>query len=176
MTSSLRRTSPPGVWIARKLSIAMRRLNPMRFRARLLLGTPLLILLLGAVSATAADVGSDAEIARHRIVGEWHGTSNCVPAARHAACRDEEVFYTFAPADRGDVTLRADKIADGKRVPMYAARFHYDVRRNRWTSEIQTARAHALWSYTIAGDVMSGTLMDGHTHALMRRVSAKRQR
>jgi hypothetical protein len=60
------------------------------------------------------------------IVGTWTGTSTCV--GNRPACKNETVVYRFVPIEGHPGQLRqlADKIIDGKRVPMGALVFEYD--------------------------------------------------
>ncbi|HSL55957.1 MAG TPA: hypothetical protein VK868_16245 [Pyrinomonadaceae bacterium] len=53
------------------------------------------------------------------LVGTWSGESICV--GKRSACKNEVVVYRFEPvAGRSTlITLLADKIIRGKRVPMY---------------------------------------------------------
>jgi hypothetical protein len=131
--------------------------------------TVLLFVSLAAPSVGAADVAES----RRQIVGTWRGTSSCLHPA--AACGDEEVLYEISSIDPDAVLLRADKIAAGQRSHMYDATFHYDPLRDRWTSELRSARTNAVWSYTVAGDVLRGALQDTKTREQMRRVDARRQ-
>ena len=91
--------------------------------------------------------------------GTWTGTSTCV--GNRPACKNETVVYRFVPVDDHprQVRLLADKIIDGKRVPMYALVFEYDERNRKLTSEFTRGNMHGIWSYSIAGESMTGTLV-----------------
>jgi len=60
------------------------------------------------------------------IVGTWTGESICV--GNRPACKNETVVYRFEPVPGRStfVTLLADKIIKGKRIPMYKLDFQYD--------------------------------------------------
>lgn len=93
------------------------------------------------------------------ISGTWTGTSTCV--GNRPACKNETVVYRFVPVDDHprQVRLLADKIIDGKRVPMYALVFEYDERNGKLASEFTRGNTHGIWSYSIAGESMTGTLV-----------------
>ena len=76
----------------------------------------------------------------------WRGTSVCVNLEAAPACHDEEVVYEFremTPPVAGKLTLKADKIVDGKVVPMAVFDLVWDPARESWSYEIQTQRVHA---------------------------------
>src|SRR4029079_18461825 len=60
------------------------------------------------------------------ILGTWTGTSTCV--GDRPACKNETVVYRCVPMEGhpGQVRELADKILDGKRVPMGALLFDVD--------------------------------------------------
>jgi hypothetical protein len=94
------------------------------------------------------------------IVGTWRGTSVCVDRQAAPACTDEEVIYEIV-ASTGhpdSVTVTADKVVDGKRVPMGVLDFTYEATSRSWTSELETPRVHALWRLSVSGKMLSGTL------------------
>jgi len=92
------------------------------------------------------------------ISGTWTGTSTCV--GNRPACKNETVVYRFVPVDGhpSQVRLLADKIIDGKRVPMGALVFEYDERTGKLTSEFTRGNTHGIWMFSIAGESMTGTL------------------
>jgi hypothetical protein len=93
------------------------------------------------------------------FVGTWTGTSTCV--GNRPACKNETVVYRFLPLDDRpqQVRLLADKIIDGKRVPMGALVFDYDEGKGELRSEFRVGQTHGVWSYSVAGDSMTGTLV-----------------
>jgi hypothetical protein len=132
-----------------------------------------LILFLAAASDAR---GQDAKA----ILGIWRGTSVCVNREVAPACRDEAVIYDFrerTPAAAGKLTLNADKIEDGKAVPMGVLDLAWDSKEGAWTYEIQNARAHALWIFKQpAGDDLSGTLVTLPERTLIRKAAARRSK
>lgn len=136
---------------------------------------PLLLLLFLAVSSSAAAQEADPK----PILGVWRGTSLCVNLEAAPACRDEEVVYEFremTPPVAGKLNLNADKIVDGKVVPMGAFDLAWDPRRGAWSYEIQTPRVHALWSFEQPrGDDLAGTLVLLPDRTLVRKAAAHRR-
>src|SRR6476661_5639529 len=94
------------------------------------------------------------------IVGTWSGSSVCVDRQAAPACNDEQVVYEInaSPGKPDTVTSNADKVVDGKRVPMGALEFTHDAKSGRWTSELETPRVHAIWRVTVNGAMLTGTL------------------
>src|SRR5512144_2989995 len=81
------------------------------------------------------------------IVGTWRGSSVCVDRQAAPACTDEQVIYEIraSPGQPNTVTVRADKVVDGKRVSMGVLDFTLDAKTGGWTTEFETPRMHALW-------------------------------
>lgn len=77
------------------------------------------------------------------------------------ACKNETVVYRFVPLDDHphQVRLLADKIIDGKRVAMGALVFDVDEHTGSLRSEFRRGQTHGVWSYSVTGDSMKGTLV-----------------
>ena len=100
------------------------------------------------------------EQARPRtLLGTWTGTSTCV--GDRPACKNETVVYRFVPVEGHTTQVRqlADKIIDGKRIPMGALVFHYDGKAGTIRSEFTRGQTHAVWSFSVSEDTMKGTLV-----------------
>lgn len=110
------------------------------------------------------------------ITGTWRGESVCV--GNRAACKNEVVVYRFEPvAGRSTlITLLADKIIKGKRVPMYKLDFQYDETRHALSCEFTQGRTHGTWEYKVDGDSMAGTGIVLPGKSVARRVKVKRVR
>ena len=93
------------------------------------------------------------------LAGTWTGTSTCV--GDRPACKNETVVYRFVPLDGHPSQLRllADKILDGKRVPMGALVFDVDERSRTLRSEFTVGQTHGVWSFAVTADSMTGTLV-----------------
>jgi hypothetical protein len=112
------------------------------------------------------------------IVGTWRGTSACVDRQAAPSCTDEEVIYeTVANSGQPDsVTVRADKVVDGKRVPMGSLDFTHKATSRSWTSESQTPRVHALWGLSVSGTTLSGTLTLLPSRVVVRRLDLRKDK
>jgi len=112
------------------------------------------------------------------IVGEWRGTSQCVDRQVAPACTDEIAVYeiTAAPGQPNAVTINADKVVDGKRVPMGALTFTYDAAHGWWSTELQNPRARGTWRLTVDGTSMNGTLILLPSNAVVRKISLAKSR
>ena len=87
---------------------------------------------LGAVLAATAMVSILAASAfsaveprdMNQLLGTWNGTSTCVNRQVAPSCKDETVVYEVRRSDKPQTAvLAADKIVDGKRVPMGGLEF-----------------------------------------------------
>ena len=108
------------------------------------------------------------------VIGTWNGDSLCV--GDRPACKNEDVVYTFesVPGKPEVTTLWADKIIEGKRVPMYTLEFKYDRQSATLSSEFTRRQTHGLWQYTVNGDTMEGSLVLLPDKSIVRRVNVKR--
>jgi hypothetical protein len=101
-----------------------------------------------------------AEKAATKFRGTFTGTSICV--GNHPACKDETVVYRFVPftAAPWQVRCLADKIVEGKRLPMGALMFQYDDKTHGLRCEFTTpmSKVHAVWSFVLEGDSLRGGL------------------
>lgn len=93
------------------------------------------------------------------VVGTWTGTSTC--AGDRPACTNETVVYRIVPIEGqpGQVRMLGDKIVDGKRLPMGALVFEVDAEHRALRCEFKVQKTHGVWSFTVAGDSMDGTLV-----------------
>ena len=110
------------------------------------------------------------------IVGTWTGESICV--GNRPACKNETVVYRFEPvAGRSTlITLFADKIIKGKRVPMYKLDFQYDETRHTLSCEFTQGHTRGTWEYKVDSDSMEGTGIVLAGKSVARRVKVKRVR
>lgn len=125
----------------------------------------------------AAAPAAAAEPAPASILGIWRGTSLCSDRAVAPGCKDEVVVYNFTRADGQAgtrVRLAADKIVDGEVLPMGTIDVDYDGATASWRSEIRTPKFHGLWSYSVEGSKLTGSLTDLPSGARTRRVEATR--
>ncbi|HET6462707.1 MAG TPA: hypothetical protein VFH33_02820 [Candidatus Krumholzibacteria bacterium] len=138
-------------------------------KLRILLGLLAVITAVGAfaqnITPTPAPAPKDTELdARQAKIaaytGTWTGTSTCVGKNR-PACKNEVVVYRFMPfpAAPWQTRLLADKIIEGKRLPMGALIFQYDDKTGGIRSEFKIGNTHGVWSFTAEGDSLVGELI-----------------
>jgi hypothetical protein len=110
------------------------------------------------------------------VLATWKGESICV--GNRPACKNEVVVYRFeAVAGKPDmVMLLADKIIDGKRVPMGKLEFRYQESTRELSCEFTRGQTHGLWQFKVTGDSIDGTLVLLPDRELVRRVNVKKVR
>ncbi len=108
------------------------------------------------------------------LVGNWTGESICTGS--FPACHDEKVIYRIpkAPDESGKVTITADKIIDGKPVPMGDLDFVYDREKGTLICDFTRGSTHGLWEFTVKGNAMEGTLVVLPEKTLARRVKLRK--
>jgi hypothetical protein len=95
------------------------------------------------------------------IVGSWRGTSTCVDREHYPACKDEQLIFDVPQRDNAPdtLTIRVDKLVNGTRELMSEDVFTRQTD-SSWTTEIRTPRFHGRLTLRVAGNRMTGTLMD----------------
>jgi len=110
------------------------------------------------------------------VAGTWKGESICV--GKRTACTNEVVVYRFesVPERTGVFTLFADKVIEGKRVPMYKQEIQVDERSAILTAAPASSPLHGYWEYTIraTGEGISGTFHLASDKTIARRMQMKR--
>ena len=138
------------------------------------------LLIVTVFIASAAISGRGQGLARAMtaagVTGTWSGESVCV--GNRPACKNEVVVYRFEPvAGRSTlITLFADKIIKGKRVPMYKLDFQFDEARHTLSGEFTQGHTHGTWEYKVDGDSMDGTGIVLASKSDARRVKVRRVR
>lgn len=112
------------------------------------------------------------------IVGTWRGSSLCVDREAAPACKDEQVVYEIAayPGKPNTVTVKADKVVDGKREFMGALDFTHEAKSGSWTSEFENSRVHTLWRLTVTGETLRGTMVALPSRAVVRKMDLKKEK
>lgn len=115
---------------------------------------------------------------RAAILGTWKGTSTCVKSPEFPSCHDEVVIYEVKESASGGeaITLAGFKIVDGEKQFMGDLEFTWDAGQGAWVSELTTPRVHALWTFFVRGDEITGTLVNLPSKHLIRNVAVKRQK
>jgi len=110
------------------------------------------------------------------IVGTWRGTSLCVDRKAAPGCNDEQVIYEISANARKPtaVIVKADKVVDGKRVPMGDLDFTHDSKSGSWTSEFKNERTHHIFRLTVKGDSIAGTLKLIPSDAIVRKIDLRK--
>ncbi len=134
--------------------------------------------LIGLVFAATCVQGKALAGPVDEIVGTWRGTSACVDRQAAPACTDEKVVYDIVatPGQPDAVKVTADKLADGKRVPMGTLDFTYEAASRSWASEWETPRTHALWRLSVSGTTISGTLTLLPSKAVVRKLDLQKDK
>jgi len=144
------------------------RITRMKGAARIALGAGLLLLVAGGAAASGSGSGD-----LKAFLGTWRGTSTCVNRTIAPACHDETIIYDVRRAEKPNaVILAADKIVDGKRVPMGELEFSYSEQEGCWRGEFTTPRAHGVWCFIVEGRNLRGSLLHMPEKAEVRKVQA----
>jgi len=108
------------------------------------------------------------------LAGTWTGTSTCV--GDRPACNNETVVYRFVPVQGKpkQVRMLGDKIIDGKRLVMGALVFEYEAQKGELTCDFTRGQTHAVWSFTVKGESMTGKLELLPEHSIGRDVKVHR--
>jgi hypothetical protein len=139
----------------------------MRNRTIRLALLPAFLLLLAAAAAEASDADA--------ILGQWQGESICTNREVAPGCKDEKTRYTCTrPQGSNKMHMAADKLVNGEFASMGDLDFDYVPAERRWTCELPGA--HAVWSFSVDGDRLTGTLVDVPTGKQTRKVSADRKK
>ena len=101
------------------------------------------------------------------LVGDWTGTSLC--QVKPSPCHDESVIFRFSNPHGDKITVRADKVVDGKPVTMGSSEWTYEKSSRTLTWEMP----RGTWKLVINGDTMDGKLIDSE-NVLFRKVHLKR--
>jgi len=113
-----------------------------------------------------------------KLVGDWSGESICVNKEKFPACNDEQVVYhvVLAAGKTDTVTISADKIVNGKPVPMATFDFVYDARTQTLKSEVKNERVHFIIELAVKGDLLEGTLSTLPERTTVRRIKVKKDK
>lgn len=109
------------------------------------------------------------------LIGLWHGTSVCTDRVAAPACKDETVIYEFTPGAKPEtVRWKADKIVEGKRLPMGEFDLVYSRSDSCWSAELTTPRLHMVWCLVVDGVALRGTAMLLPGKQVVRKIEARR--
>jgi hypothetical protein len=126
------------------------------------------------LAATAAYAAGTGDLSH--FLGTWHGTSTCVNRKVAPACKDETVVYEVGRSEKPQAALlKADKIVDGKRVPMGELEFIYSEKDGCWRAELTTPRVEGIWCLVVDGQNMTGGLRVLPSNSEVRKVELKHE-
>jgi len=112
------------------------------------------------------------------LVGDWVGESKC--AGSNPSCHDEVVRYRFSAIKGEDnkVHLAADKQVNGEWDAMGEFDFTIDSAKRTLTAEFTIPRTggRGVWSFTVAGDKIDGTLTVYPEYEVGRNVHVERKK
>jgi hypothetical protein len=110
-----------------------------------------------------------------KVLGDWEGESVCVDKNR-PACKNEHVVYhlTKTEGEADGVTMRADKIVNGKPEDMGTLECRHDAAKSTLTCEFTVNGTHGVFEYAIRGDEMEGTLKLLPAGTLGRKINVKK--
>lgn len=133
---------------------------------KILIALPLLALVTLALSGAAAQTTS--------LNGDWTGESICF--GNNPSCHDEKVVYHVSvdPSDSTKVKIAADKIVDGKPDPMGVIDLKYDSGKQTLTGELENARFHGVWEFSIKGNIIEGGLYVLPDRAMGRKIRVQK--
>ena len=111
-----------------------------------------------------------------QVIGLWRGTSTCTDRVAAPACQDEQVVYEFSAGPKpGTVHWVADKIVNGRRVPMGELDMEYDKAEACWKVEFASPRTKVVWRLTVDGKQLTGTARLLPGNETVRKVDLRRQ-
>jgi hypothetical protein len=95
---------------------------------------------------------------RSELIGVWRGTSVCSDRVAAPGCNNEVVIYEFSPGSQPEIVhWTADKVVDGKRLPMGEFDLTYDRNEACWRAEFKSPRVHMMWRVVVEGADLKGT-------------------
>jgi hypothetical protein len=115
-------------------------------------------------------------VAPAQLIGTWRGTSTCTDRVAAPACHDETVVYEFRAGPKpGAVVWAADKVVDGKRLPMGELELAYDTTEACWKAEFTSPRTKIVWRLKVDGTHLSGTGRQLPGDETVRKIEAQKE-
>jgi hypothetical protein len=135
------------------------------------------VLICLAVVPTSARSSKQSDDIAH-LVGNWTGESICANKEKFPACKDEHVVYhvTVTPNKTDTVTIKMDKIVDGKPEFMGESDFAYDSKNKTLKSEYQNSRVHLTIEFSVKGDVIEGIVASLPERTIARNIKVKKDK
>ncbi len=110
--------------------------------------------------------------------GNWSGESICVNKEKFPSCHDEQVVYRIVKASGKSniLTVKADKIVNGKPETMGVLDFVYDAQKQTLSCEFTRNSWHGIFEFARKGDLMDGTLITLPDKTIVRRIKVKKDK
>jgi hypothetical protein len=144
-------------------------------RKRRRLATLQILLTCAALACPALARAAQSDHPASELIGTWRGTSVCSDRVAAPACNDETVVYDFTAGPKPQtVHWKADKIVEGKRVPMGEFDLAYSRADSCWRAELTTARFQMAWSVVVNGAELKGTAMLLPGKQIVRKIEARK--
>ena len=111
-------------------------------------------------------------------LGQWRGTSICLPVEGNGACKNEVVWYDFTPSKEtpGGLTLDAWKFVGDQWEDMFGMEFRHVPAHRDWEGEFQNSRVHIVWKFLVTDSGLVGWVEDVPGGLKRRDVHARRAR
>jgi hypothetical protein len=124
----------------------------------------------------ATESGVAAPAPKAEILGLWKGASICTKVEVNEFCHDETVVLNFVdvPDQPATVALKAARIIDGALVRTYDLFFTYEPDTKQWRCEFDQVKVHAVWTYVVSEDGLTGTAALLPEGTIVRNLTAKR--
>ena len=124
-----------------------------------------LVLLFGAYAISAQTKPAEP-------LGIWEGESVCqVPKP----CTTEHVIYEIKQGNAGKITIKADKVVEGKRAWMGDLSCQWSEKEQKLNCPAE-GRMPGEWVFTLKGDEFKGTLTVNEGNVLFRKISVTRKK
>ena len=117
-------------------------------------------------------IASSAQAPSAAPIGDWEGESVCqVPKP----CTTEHVIYEIKQSDAEKITIKADKVVEGKREWMGDIDCRWSVKEQKLNCPMD-GRRPAEWVFWLKGDRLLGELTLREGNVVYRKVDATRKK
>src|SRR4051794_32140198 len=106
-------------------------------------------------------------------IGTWEGESVCqVPKP----CTTEHVVYEIREGPAGQLTLAADKVVNGERLPMGELPCTWAAAEKKLSCPMENVRIPGDWIFVLSGDTLTGAATTRADHRLFRKINVQRRK
>ena len=137
-----------------------------------------LLFCISVITPANAQTSNEKGAGVSRLVGNWTGESVCANKEKFPGCNDEHVVYHVAvtPSKTDTVTIKMDKIVNGKPDFMGEGEFAYDAKKQTLVSEFKNARVHLVIEFAVKNDVIEGVVAALPERTVVRNIKVKKDR